>query len=553
MENNYNNNELNKRVLKELERKITINKFIEKNGVKMKNRKERYFIGIKVASIVLVLGIIIGNAYTYATYDENIFSFILNKIGIFEEYKKDSKDVNITQINNDISLTLTDYGIDSNNLIVGYNLKLKEEKEFNKEIFDETKISNGTEIFSLENNGVQLFSKITNTEYIIYKFYKIDISKLSDNNTFMSNVNIYEYIEEGEETLLGNWSFNINLEKSKLNLIYEEYAVENKKVTYKQVDMSNKREKLPKIQLLEVKKSDMTTKLTFLLDDYTTEPSITHIIEILDENNNVILERDLEHIMGGVVSDIILKNVEFNSKLKIKFYELDIESKKIFSEGEMELDLSKDLIKKNKNNVSKIKKKWQGLEFEYNKGAQTYEDNYLGKEKDETTHYIDIHLYKTIGNEQIDNGLISISCYKNIYNRDLNKVVDELKRLEFLGGYKYSHKYTLYLKKLATGEDDVGEIELTHKQMMDLSDEKNLVVNGINISKDDIDVHEVEYQDMKNIKIDKQNAITFVQTYGGPQRMYVFLNNDYIYQISCPTDFDSQDDVQDFINSIKIK
>jgi hypothetical protein len=233
---------------------------------------------------------------------------------------------------------------------------------------------------------------------------------------------------------------------------------------------------------------------------------------------------------------------------------MDTESGEVLSKGTMEVDLNKDLKEKEVETAEKITKEWRDLEFEYNEGTEIYQNSDVRNTEDETRDYIDIQLYENIGNKKLAIGNISINCYKNIYKRDLNKVVEELKKLEYLGGYAISNSYTLYLdgKQLEENED-MAEVVLTHEEMMDLADDKKINKDGMEISIEDIAIHEVKYQDMENTKIDDKDTITWIQTYGDTERKYVFLNGDYIYEVTCPTKFDSQYDVQNFINSIKIK
>ena len=53
-----------------------------------------------------------------------MFSVILEKMGILSEYQNTSKEINITSDNNEFKLTLKEYGIDEDTLIVGYELEL---------------------------------------------------------------------------------------------------------------------------------------------------------------------------------------------------------------------------------------------------------------------------------------------------------------------------------------------------------------------------------------------------------------------------------------------
>jgi len=555
MENNYNNDELNKRVMEKLQRKIAISEFKEKE-CKEESRKPKVqsFKFLKVAAAIMLVSLIAGNTYIYATYDTNIFSWILGKIGIVEEYDKTKKDVNVTKESNQNSLTIIDYGIDKDTLIVGYNLKLKNNQDFFKKLCDTTTISNGKEVFSIGQNGsVELFNKISDTEYVVYKLYEIDADKLASSNELKTDIILYEYLYEGEEKVLANWSFNIEIQKDK-NLMYEEFVAENKSAILE--GRGPVGPDYPIINLLEVKKSDITTKLTFLFNGYTTEPGITCYVEVLDETGNILLENNLEYLMGGVPTDIIFKKIDFNSKIKVNFYETDEYLNIVLSKGTMEIDLKKDLIKKQNganNKVDKAKKEWKDLEFEYIKGTSIDEGelDFIQNPNSAKNYSVYIELSNYFGNYKNYLDHISIICFENIYNNDLSQAVETVKALEYLGGYGLMYKYPIYLSD-STGEI-TEDIEVTHEQMMSLAKNKELTINGRKIKAAELDPHEVKYQDEQETKIDGKQAITWVQDYGGNERKYIFIHNNYIYEITCPTEFDTQKAVQEFIDSIKIK
>ena len=124
------NNDRNERILQSLERKIAIEKFQKLNSgrdMQKKNMKP-YFI-LKVASVIAIIGIVSGNIYTYATYKKDMFSVVLEKIGMLSEYQNERKDVNVTNESEGYKLTLTDYGIDEDTLIIGYDLELAKKIE----------------------------------------------------------------------------------------------------------------------------------------------------------------------------------------------------------------------------------------------------------------------------------------------------------------------------------------------------------------------------------------------------------------------------------------
>ena len=88
------------------------------------------------------------------------------------------------------------------------------------------------------------------------------------------------------------------------------------------------------------------------LKEYYTEPSLRYNVEVLDENNNIILEKD-----------------DYNGK--------------IYSKGSIELDLAKDLIVAQKEKTKMMSIDWRDLEFEFEENAEISTEEY-----EDGTHYL---------------------------------------------------------------------------------------------------------------------------------------------------------------------
>lgn len=355
MENNFNN-DLNKKVLEKLEEKIAIEKFKEKEKIE---KKRGTF--LKVASVAIVTMLLAGNIYTYATYEENIFSFILNKIGILENYDEKSIDVNdekVSDIKGQNILTLVNYGMDKDTLIVSYSLKLEEKPEyFVENLLGDFYIINGENKYKLNDFSSTYFYKINDTQYDIIQMFNIDISKVLGDVRFISDIKLYKELEGPIEDLLGEWSFDIKLEKSKLNLEYQEYYLENKVVeffdengekdTFKYLDEnSNLEPESVKVQIEELNQSDLATKLVFTNARLYT--NIKYFVEIIDEQGNIILENNTVSIKGLESESILFRKVNLNSKITVNIYGYNYQEdgKVETSKGSIVLDLSKDLNEK---------------------------------------------------------------------------------------------------------------------------------------------------------------------------------------------------------------
>lgn len=538
-----NSEDRNNRILQKLETKIAMEKFEQENFAKNRKKESlKSYIALKIGAAATLLGLVAGNIYSFATYKKDMFTLILQNIGIFSEYQNTSKDVNMTSYNNEFKLVLTDYGIDEDTLIIGYDLELPRKIENEIHFFDNSKLKDEERAWEIKtNSNIESFTKINDTKYKIYKFYKIDASKLGKNIEFDTDITLYEQLDELHTNNLANWSFKTNLENDKINLRNEKYIVNNKETEY--------------ASILEVSKSSLSTKITIFLKRYYTEPGVKYYVEILDDAGNVILENNIEALMVGAPTDVIFGKIDFNKKLIINIsetYGTNIEHKET-----MTLDLEKDLVKKSEEkDTEKESQHFRDIEFKYPKGSETDEETFNEGMGDKEVYYFDITLTNDVGNKQIFDDLISIKCCENLYNlydENLETIVENMHKLEYLGGYAgYSEEYTIF----ASRENELKEdMILNYKQMIDLADGKNIYVDGtmLNVEMIKETLHNIKVEDKKTVKIDSTDAITWLETYGEDcRRKYVFIVDEYIYEISCPTDFNNQDNVEEFIDSIII-
>ena len=294
-----NSEDRNTRILHKLETKIAMEKFEQENLVQNRKRESlKNYIVLKIGTVAALLGLVLGNVYSFATYKKDMFSVILEKMGILSEYQNTSKEINITSDNNEFKLTLKEYGIDEDTLIVGYELELPRKIENEMHFLDNSKLKDEEKTWEIgTNSSIESFTKISDTEYTIYKFYKIDASKLGENIEFNTDITLYEQLDELHSEDLAKWSFKTNLENDKINLKSEKYTVKNKETE--------------SISILEVSKSSMSTKMTILKKLYSTEPGTKYYVEILDNKGNVILENNIEAVIGGEPTDVIFQKIDF--------------------------------------------------------------------------------------------------------------------------------------------------------------------------------------------------------------------------------------------------
>lgn len=327
------NNDLNKRVLQRLEEKIAIEEFRKKENIK----KPNYL--LKVASFFIATVIITGNVYTYATYEKDLFSYLLEKIGISEE---NFVGIDQTEENNETKLTLGNYGIDEDTLMVTYKLKLNKPIDYFVEyLISETTIINVDNIQELEDKK-EIFYKISDTEYEIIQMYKIDENKLSDRSKLKSNLKLYKEYDGQTEELISQWNFEIDIEKSKFDMNYKSYTVENKKAIFEDVKIIENKNTdiIPEVELIEIKESDLATKLVLNMEKYFTD--VDYFVEVEDNKGNKILDDGVQSILGGPNNEIIVRKLDYNSKIRINVYEKSHENE-VLSKASIIVDLSKDL------------------------------------------------------------------------------------------------------------------------------------------------------------------------------------------------------------------
>lgn len=546
------NKDLNKRVLERLKQKIAIEEFKKENKQEKNNQRNSNAL-LKVASLVLVASLVAGNAYTYATYDTNIFSYALDKLGIFSN-KENVVKINEEKQDTNASLTLESYALDQKTLLIGYRLKFNEKPEYFLEyLTEDTKIIDGENVYGLNKSISSSFYKISDLEYEIFKLYEIDINKLTENATLKTDIILYKDLDGPIEDVLGKWNFEFKLDKSKVDSNYEEYLIENKNTILEKLitdeDTANIDEK---VSLIGLKQSNLATKLTFEIEGYFTD--VEYFIEIVDENENKILEDNIQKIYGGYPSDIIIGKIDLNSKIRINIYEKGYtqtsNDKKILSKGSIEVDLSKDLKEKEKRNIEYATKVWKDLTLKYDNIATVNEYDYVSI-TGLKNYSLSFEFFDMIGDVKTKPEHVSIVCMNNLYDKELKETAEDIRKLQYAGYNIFDTEYTEYLDDVDGSSRD--EVILTHEELIRLVDEKEIIVNGITLNENNIHFQDIEYADVKETKIDNINAITWKEYYGeSTTNKYVMIIDENVYTISIPSSLEYKDIFEQFLNDIKV-
>lgn len=559
--NNIDMNELKKNVLNKLETKIAVEEYKEKEEIKVSEnnnntskvkimRKKNNFL-FRVAAVLIGI-IFVGNVYTFAAYKENLFSFIVSRIGLVENIEDSGELVNITDESLGNKLTLSNYVLDKESLIVTFNLKLSEKPEYLEEFLtDNSRLITNDEEYAIEKNNSFKFYKISDTEYEIIKFYNVKGYNFSDDTKFITDITLYTMLDGPYEEVLGNWNFEIDIDNKNF-VETKEYSLENKriyfydekgeKVQFKAVSGYELEPDYTYIDILGLSKTGLGTKLETYGSLFT---NVEYFIEVLDENGNVLLENNTERIIGNTVSAIIFKDVDLNSKITINIDCVDyLENgeKGIVSEGSIVLDLSKDLKEKEEIEKEYVKSTWKDLSFDLSTIDETYEN--------ETElvqgYYINLNEVSHTGyNDFIAKVSIETPKYKEISTEDFAKVC----RLESLANGigvldEDDSRTYYYYGDLPILEGDVNEIAIAGK----------IYINGEEVTEKTLkEAADFDVTDIKKETYEGIDVYSFeVNELENRNKVVVFKVYDTIYSIEFSKKLDAKDVTDTFMKSIKI-
>lgn len=312
----------------------------------------------KIVALISALTIIsIGGVAFAKTMPEEWKNSIKAFFGIIsnETYEEIKVETNEIKYDNGYSLTLENYGIDSETLLISFDLKTNDEIELGDQFvmeeptylfYDRVKIVNENqdeyviagEIINGEDSAKStiLLNKINSKEYKIYEIYTIDSSKITEKSKLYMKFTL-ECLPDNPSELIYDTVCEFNLEvpinSEKIDNSFEEFYIDDAVAKWDSVyynrDYSNG--EIPQIkpevgqittEITKIKNSNVLTKLTLeLWGYYHTSAMNAYTLKIVDENNNIILDRDIEYLIPGVEQDIIIPKIDMNSKITILLYE----------------------------------------------------------------------------------------------------------------------------------------------------------------------------------------------------------------------------------------
>lgn len=494
---------------------------IERNRIKRDMKKFKIVRKFIEITTLLFVG---GNIVAYATNKPNVISYVIDKLNIGSSYKEYSENINITKESNGVSITLKDIAIDSNMVAIGYNVKFAD--KINEDIITldvaERIISNGYDYNLLSKDIQNISYKISDDEFEIYNFYKINSDNFNNNIKVISKINnIYPYLYDVAEPIFkGEWNFEHDFKRNEHKLGYKKYKVNNAEIEFKE-------HKNKKVKVKEMEFSEIGTIITFEVP--YTSPDMNYTAEIRDSRGNIILEKDAQ----PSYDKIIVKKLDLKDKITITMYENY--NNKVIS-ASTKIDLSKQL----KNNVIK-------------KEQKKYKDIIFGK--------IKLNIPESWESEDgVENSIIiskkdnyegGITIYKYNLSGTLEKRYEVLKTLDkAYYAYQESGIYSIQ------PEESEKEYKLTYSEFKKVVDGGKITKDGYTITQKvfgtNIDGYEVISKE--NIKIDGTNVIKYVckGTYRNTMINYVIGKENETYCISIEQNSENKDIIDNIIKNIKI-
>lgn len=579
MENNFDQEKLKRRVLEKLQNKIASEEFKNKENIQKGEKRKSKNNGFKVA-VILMVGMLVGNGYTYATYNENLFSFILSRAGIISDYNEKSTvlEQDGVAINNN-SLTLSSYVMDQENLVITYKLKLAEKVEKIEEFFWENpRIVDHEKTYTISENARISFYKISDSEYEFVRSYDVRNLEVSNDARFVTSVTLFKKLTDyGIKDILGIWDFDVNIiknnsEESKVYTLKNNVIdIYNKDGSRAQFITFNEEPENLSVKIEELRLTDLATRIIYSADLYS---GLKIFVEILDENGNVLLENNTEELYSSGLGEILFAKVNLNLKIIINIDIVGYDNE-VIAEGSTTLDLSKDLIKKNneKEELNYTEIKWNEISFSINDNMRIEERNnitdILGRDKIiNNAIYTNEYGFKNyedyIEIARCENDLplekyslvryistvVEYRCFfdEEFYNKDLEltyeeieEMIQERKIIKDGNEITYKEYYNDYL-------------ELTYEEIVKLAEEGKIIKNGKEITiealkeKADRYVSPITNKKYHNKEVYEYDIFTKDEGY----KIYILEINNYKYEFKIPTKLNISNEIEKFVSSIKI-
>ena len=303
--------------------------------------------GIAASFVIAVF--LIGNGIAYARKEDNIYSWILSKIGIQQEYEEIKVEVNQTAEDNGIKITLVDLGYDKNHLVLGYKIESAENQFYNNEeiiefINEEISIyENNEDIVSQYPNKVRSLNKrISENELVIYEVFDINDIELKNKEIEINILSIDGYYidetgvsSDWRKIKEGNWKFKLE------NIELKDIQFDNYIITPK------REEKEITINSLNITTSKLFSTIYINMDIKSDMMNLgMYFIEILDSKNNLIMSsgtgigESREDVLEITALEKLNKNEEYTVNVLKETYDTntDTQSVELIDQFNIKLD-----------------------------------------------------------------------------------------------------------------------------------------------------------------------------------------------------------------------
>lgn len=316
------------------------------------------------ASFVIVV-FLAGNGIAYAKGEDNIYSWILNKIGMQKEYEEKSQEIKINAISNETNIEVESAMINEEIVMVCYkintNVPLKGKIYLfgNKYLnINNKKYDVEYENINIERENSTLSEKINENEYKVYEIYKLEDNEIAESVNLEVNISLIAdeekvysstfdidkdiEVERFENEIEGKWNFKFDINKnSQTNYNYYEYKLVNNQFIFTKEILNLQQEltdnyETPKINIERIKKINNLNIIQINAEgtwfsgyvwkgnkktEYGEEALMSLTIEIKDkESNKIILNKGIKRVLMGDKTEVILGDIDLKGELEINIY-----------------------------------------------------------------------------------------------------------------------------------------------------------------------------------------------------------------------------------------
>lgn len=284
---------------------------------KEKNMENKKVYSVKLSKILsmaasfIIVVVLAGNGIAYAKGEDNIYSWLLEKIGITKEYEEVKNEINQTVENSGLKITLLDCAYDANKFIVQYKVEDIEGKieEINKsyqltlasdvkgDIYDSIYWDANYTFYTDENQIVMnpqdnmgyelnfLSYKSEEKEFVVCQTIPISEVEWKGKITEVSiRVGTVSFIG-ADPNIMGNWEFKVTNLKDK----YRKYG-------YYIIDVNQQIDNLLKINSIRIENPGIFGEIQIdydLKDEYLTETNGGYLIQLVNTEDDVLGECSL--------------------------------------------------------------------------------------------------------------------------------------------------------------------------------------------------------------------------------------------------------------------